>query len=575
MAPLWFSGRQGGGVEEEPARRPFRAHNARVTRCGTVAGEVATTEFRILGPLEVVEGGQVLGLTGARQRALLAILLLHVGEAVSTDRLMDELWGDDQPEAGSGALRVRISQLRRALGSAGELLVTRAPGYAMAVAPEQLDLRRFERLVQAGDQALARDDPAAAVESLREALALWRGPPLADFSYAPFAQLAIVRLEELRLAAIELRIEAQLALGEHARLAGELQALVLEHPLRERLWGQLMLALYRDGRQAEALEAYRAVRRRLVEEIGLEPGAELHDLERRILDQDEGLMVDRQARPAPSRAILVLARDDATLDALVGLASDLAERGGHELVIAALVDDDRQLAERAARLNGLRAVAQQRGVTARVAAFTSLDAGSDAVRLANEEDVALLLLDAPEALLGAGVPSDDLATLLAGSPCDVALVAGADRRDAAGDQAVVVPFGGHEHDWAAVELGAWYAGTMARSLQLLGIRTDPGTGRRDASRLLAHASIAVQRGLGVTAEPVLVAPGTDGIVAAADRAALVIVGLSGRFAHEGLGAARTEIARRAAAPVVFIRRGLRPGGLAPPRALTRFTWSAG
>jgi hypothetical protein len=138
-----------------------------------------------------------------------------------------------------------------------------------------------------------------------------------------------------------------------------------------------------------------------------------------------------------------------------------------------------------------------------------------------------------------------------------------------------VPFGGHEHDWAAVELGAWYAAAAGIALQLLGTRTDPSTGRRDASRLLGHASLALQRGLGITAEPVLVDPGTDGIVAATDRAALVVVGLSDRFASEGLGATRVEIARRAAAPVVLVRRGLRPGGLAPPRALTRFTWSAG
>jgi DNA-binding SARP family transcriptional activator len=536
---------------------------------------VATTDFRILGPLEVIEGGQLVPLAGARQRALLAILLLHVGEALSSDRLIDELWGEEPPEAGSAALRVRISQLRRALGPAGALLVTRPPGYALAAAPEQVDLRRFERLVEAGDRALGNDDPAAAADSLREALALWRGPPLADFSYAPFAQGAIVRLDELRLAAIELRVEAELALGEHARLAGELQALVREHPLRERLCGQLMLALYRDGRQAEALEAYRAARARLVEEIGLEPGPELHDLERRILAQDESLMVDRRARPAPARAILVLAQQDATLDALVALASELAAPGDHELVIAALVPDGAQLAARAARLNDVRAAAAQRGVTARVAAFTSADAGADAVRLAGEEDVALLLLDAPEALLDGGVPTDDLAALLAQSPCDVALVAGAQRRAAVPEHAVMVPFGGHRHDWAAVELGAWFAASAALPLQLIGTRTDPSTGRRDASRLLGHASLALQRGLGITAEPVLVDPGTDGIVAAADRAALVVVGLSDRFTSEGLGATRIEIARRAAAPVVLVRRGLRPGGLAPPRALTRFTWSAG
>ena len=139
----------------------------------------------------------------------------------------------------------------------------------------------------------------------------------------------------------------------------------------------------------------------------------------------------------------------------------------------------------------------------------------------------------------------------------------------------MVPFGGHQHDWAAVELGAWYAAAVCSPLQLIGTRGDPRTGRRDASRLLGHASLALQRGLGITAEPVLVDQGTDGIVAAADRAALVVVGLSDRFAREGLGATRSEIASRAAAPVVFVRRGLRPGGLAPPRALTRFTWSAG
>jgi hypothetical protein len=325
----------------------------------------------------------------------------------------------------------------------------------------------------------------------------------------------------------------------------------------------------------EALEAYRAARRRLVDEMGLEPGPGLQDLERRILAQDEGLLAARRTSPTGRRAILVLARDDATLDPLVALASDLAARGGHEVVIAALVHDNSQLAERVTRLNEVRAAAAQRGVTVRVAAFTSADAGADAVRLATEEDVALMLLDAPESLLSTGVPTDDLAALLDGAPCDIALVAGAARRDVTGDAAVMVPFGGHEHDWAAVELGAWAAGATDASLQLLGTRSDRRTGRRDASRLLGHASIALQRGLGITAEPVLVDPGTDGIIVAAEGAALVVVGLSDRFAAEGLGSARIEIAERAAAPVVFVRRGLRPGGLAPPRALTRFTWSAG
>jgi DNA-binding SARP family transcriptional activator len=535
---------------------------------------VDKTDFRILGPLEVTDGVRLVDVTGATQRALLAILLLHAGEAVSTDRIMDDLWGDEQPETGSAALRVRVSQLRRALGSAGELLVTRAPGYALTLTPDQVDLGRFERLVDAGSTALAGDDPAAAVEHLQAALALWRGPPLADFTYAPFAQAAIVRLEELRLAAIELRIDAQLALGDHARLTGELQALALEHPLRERLWGQLMLALYRDGRQADALEAYRAARRRLVDEIGLEPGPELQDLERRILAQDPSLSAARAALPASARAILVLAGNDETLDPLVELASNLAGRVGHELVIAAVVRDAEELSGRTARLNDLQAQTAQRGVPVRVAAFTSGDVGADAARLAAEEDVALLLLDTPEALLGAGVPTEDLAHLLEGAPCDVALVTGAHRRGAAGDRTVLVPFGGHRHEWAAVELGAWFAKATELPLKLIGTRGDEGVGRRDASRLLGHASIALQRGLGVTAEPVLIEPGAAAIVTAAEGAALVVVGLSDRFAQEGLGDARIRIARDAAPPVVLVRRGLRPGGLAPPRALTRFTWSA-
>jgi nucleotide-binding universal stress UspA family protein len=148
------------------------------------------------------------------------------------------------------------------------------------------------------------------------------------------------------------------------------------------------------------------------------------------------------------------------------------------------------------------------------------------------------------------------------------------RRGGTGDRAVLVPFGGHRHEWAAVELGAWFAKATGLPLKLIGTRGDEGMGRRDASRLLGHASIALQRGLGVTADPVLVDPGADAIVAAAERAELVVIGLSDRFAQEGLGDARVKIARDAPPPVVLVRRGLRPGGLAPPRALTRFTWSA-
>jgi DNA-binding SARP family transcriptional activator len=223
-------------------------------------------EFRILGPLEVVVDDDVVSLRGSKQRALLTILLLSANEVVSVDRLIDDLWGVQSPESGVTALQVRVSQLRKALGPLGALLVTRPPGYVIRLERDQLDLHRFERLVGEADSA----EPAVSAAKLREALALWRGPALADVAYESFSQPAIVRLEELRLAALEKRIEADLSLGRHGELIAELEALVAEHPLRERLRGQLMLALYRCARQADALAAYQAIRKRLVEELGIE-----------------------------------------------------------------------------------------------------------------------------------------------------------------------------------------------------------------------------------------------------------------------------------------------------------------
>ena len=245
-------------------------------------------DFRILGPLEVSHDGRAVPVTGARQRELLALLLLDAGHVVSSDRLMEELWGASQPAAGATALRVRVSQLRKALRAGGDVLVTRPPGYALLVPRDGLDLWRFERGLDEGERALA-SDPQRALDALSQALAEWRGRPLVDVAYAPFAQAAVVRLEELRASALELRIEAELALGHHVRLIAELQGLTSEHPLRERLWAQLMTALYRDGRQADALAAYRTARERLVEEIGIEPGPELKTLEARILAQDPDL----------------------------------------------------------------------------------------------------------------------------------------------------------------------------------------------------------------------------------------------------------------------------------------------
>jgi DNA-binding SARP family transcriptional activator len=238
-------------------------------------------EFRILGPLEVADGDCLIALAAA-QRALLALLLLSANEVVSSDRLIDALWGEHSPESGRTALQVRVSQLRKALGEAGALVVTRPPGYVLQLDAEQVDLARFERLVDEADAA----PPSLAASKLREALALWRGPALADLAFESFAQPAIARLEELRLGAVEKRIDADLALGRHGELVGELEALAAEHPVRERVRAQLMLALYRCGRQADALAVYQSARRELVEELGIEPSPSLREL--RAFDPSPG-----------------------------------------------------------------------------------------------------------------------------------------------------------------------------------------------------------------------------------------------------------------------------------------------
>jgi predicted ATPase/DNA-binding SARP family transcriptional activator len=252
-------------------------------------------EFRILGPLQVCEGGAALPLGGERQRTLLAILLLNANRVVSADRLCEELWQGQPPETAPTALQGHVFELRKVLepdhesGSPYRVLCTEKPGYVLRVEPNDLDAHRFRRLAQEGREALDRRRPTVASRLLREALALWRGPPLADLSFESSLQQEIAALEELRLTALELRIEADLALGRHADLVGELQALINEQPLRERPRRQLMLALYRSGRQAEALAAYREARESLVEELGLEPGTELQELERAILTHDPSL----------------------------------------------------------------------------------------------------------------------------------------------------------------------------------------------------------------------------------------------------------------------------------------------
>ncbi|HEX4747559.1 MAG TPA: BTAD domain-containing putative transcriptional regulator, partial [Gaiellaceae bacterium] len=254
-------------------------------------------EVRLLGPLEASRAGAPIALGGPKPRTLLTVLALEPGRVVSVDRLVEALWPGEPPETAAHAVQVYVSQLRKALGP---VIATRPPGYELELAPERVDIQRFTRLAQEGRAALAGDDPVAAEGALRDALALWRGPALADFLYEPFAQTEIARLEELRTVVLEERIDADLGLGRHAELVPELEALVQAQPLRERPRAQLMLALYRSGRQADALAAYRSARDTLVDELGIDPGPELRELEAAILRQDESLLLEETSLAPPA-----------------------------------------------------------------------------------------------------------------------------------------------------------------------------------------------------------------------------------------------------------------------------------
>jgi DNA-binding SARP family transcriptional activator len=256
-------------------------------------------DYRILGPLEALDGERQLPLGGARQRAVLALLLLHGNETLTRDVIIDELWGEHPPPTAAKVLQNCVSALRKELPP--DTIRTIAGAYGLTLEPGELDRDRFEQMLAEGRAALEAADPADAADQFRRALQLWRGAPLSDLSYERFAQDEITRLEELHVAALEDRIEAELALGRHDELVPELEGLVTRHPLRERLRGQLMLALYRAGRQAEALEAYRAARRTLLAELGIEPGRALHELEHSILEQDRALDVSRRQPQPPMR----------------------------------------------------------------------------------------------------------------------------------------------------------------------------------------------------------------------------------------------------------------------------------
>jgi DNA-binding SARP family transcriptional activator len=275
-------------------------------------------QFRILGPLEIESANGRIELGSAKQRALLALLLLNANDVVPTSRLIDVLWADELPADGSKALQVHVSRLRRSF--VGEDVVeTRPGGYLLAADASSFDLPRFQERAAAGRALLAAGDARGARSALADALRLWRGTPLAEFSAEAFAQTEIARLDELRLAAVEDRIDADLRLAAHAEVVAELEALTAQHPLRERLRAQHMLALYRSGRQADALQAYRDARGALVDELGIEPGKQLQELEQAILRQDASLDLAPEAPAARAGR--------RAAGAFVGRDAELAELG--------------------------------------------------------------------------------------------------------------------------------------------------------------------------------------------------------------------------------------------------------
>jgi DNA-binding SARP family transcriptional activator len=443
-------------------------------------------------------------------------------------------------------------------------VITQEPGYLIRVAPGELDLFTFEQLVDDAQSAVPED----AARLLRSGLELWRGPPLGDCAYADWAQMEIARLEELRVRALELRVDADLALGRHAQVVGELEALVREHPLRERPRAALMRALYASGRQAEALEAYRDARALLVDELGIEPSPELQELERAILRHDSSLDSSPELQRR-HRAIVVIVREEANVGALRAVAEPLARRPERELILARLVQSGEDLARATSVLAEQRDGIVAGGLACRVAAYTSLEPGGDAARLATEHDADLVLVDAaPDAETGA--LEHELTLVLAGASCDVGVLVGGAMPESG---PVVTPFGGIEHDWSAIELAALLAKALDTSLRLLGTEADPSGTRRDASRLLARASLLVQQVVGIVTEPALVPAGEQGVVDAAAEARLLVVGLSERWPTEGIGPVRAAVAAAAAAPTLFVRRGVRANGFAPPQTLTRFSWT--
>jgi DNA-binding SARP family transcriptional activator len=481
------------------------------------------TDFRLLGPLEAAEAGARIPLPAGQPSAVLARLLIDANRAVPADNLVDAIWGERPPASARKVLQAYVSELRKALGA--DRIETRGGGYAVRVDAGELDLTRFEELTET---ARTTAEPARRSALLNQALSLWRGPALAEFR-EPFARVAARRLNDLRLSALEQRVDADLSLGRHDAAIPDLEALVADEPLREQPRRQLMLALYRGGRRAEALACYQDARRRLVGELGLEPGKALQELERAILRDDPALDADADRGLARGP---VIATDETLLELLLPLSAD-----GRELLLIDVVRVGRELPVRTA----------PEGV--RTASFTSNTPADDLARLATEQQAELLVVTDPSAVPAVPV-------------CDVAL---ASVRAFRRSRPIVAPFGGGREEWAALELAAWLAHVHGLPLRLLG--TEQSDGKRDASRLLAGASLALQRFTQVAVEPALVAPGAEGILA--QESSLIVASLpSGE-----LDTTRRRLRDESGVPVLLVRPGLRPSGFAPDHTLTRFSWS--
>ena len=498
--------------------------------------------FRVLGQLEAERDGVLVQVGGAKQQALLALLVLDLGRPISAPRLIDGLWGGDAPQSAAKALQLYVSQLRKVLGS--DAIVTRDDAYLVPARNVTLDLREFESLAESGRSQASARRPADAAARLAAAQALWRGDALEGLD-APGLAPARARLDELRLVVQELLFDVRLSLGEHAAVLPDLTLLSRRYPLRGRLHEQLMLALYRDGRQIEALEVYRQLRDKLRDEVGLEPHARLRDLERAILQQDRQL--DAPEVREAERAVVAVG---ASPDRLASLLAPLARETAAELILLTLAADRGGLAEASKRLE------RHRSARVRVAAFVSRRPGVDVARLAAEEGAELVVLDTPPSALAEPVPAG-----LREAACDVALFVDA----AAGlpTAAVTVLFGGADDDWRALELGAVFARAWSVPLRLAGVE--------NASALLARAALVVQRFAAVPTSPALFAPDDPATLAAAAAGSLLVAG-AGSATTGALPPSRSRLGALGL-PVLLLRPGVRPGVLAPAHTFTRFSWS--